>query len=69
MNHQQHLSTLTSDTAGTLARLGCQVIAATAINGTPWVKARLPAKIAPSARMAILATAWQCPATIDWVNA
>lgn len=68
MNHQQYLSTLTTNTAGTLHRLGCQVIAATAINGTPLVKAKLPAKIAPSARLAILAASWQCPATVDWVK-
>lgn len=68
VNHQQYLSTLTTDTAGTLARLGCQVVAATAINGQPWVKAKLPAKITPSARLSILAASWQCPATVQWVN-
>ena len=68
MTNTQYLARLSLDTAGTLARLGCQVVAATAINGTPLVKAKLPAKIAPSARLAILAASRQCPATVDWVK-
>jgi len=68
VNHQQYLSTLTTDTAGTLARLGCQVVAATAINGRPWIKARLPSQIAPHARLAILSAAWQAPAIVTWVS-
>ena len=66
MNHQQYLSTLTTDTAGTLTRLGAQVLAATSINGRPWVAARLPERISPQARVHLLAAAWQCPATVEW---
>ena len=68
MTHTEYLARLSLDTAGTLTRLGAQVLAATSINGRPWVKAKLPAKIAPSARLAILAASRQCPATVDWVK-
>ena len=66
MTHTEYLSTLTTDTAGTLTRLGAQVLAATSINGRPWVKAMLPARISPQARVHLLAAAWQCPAAVEW---
>lgn len=66
MTNHQYLANLTLDTAGTLTRLGAQVLAATSINGRPWVKARLPARISPQARVHLLAAAWQCPAAVEW---
>jgi len=65
MNHQQYLATLAIDAAGQLRRAGCQVLAVTSVNG-PWLKARLPARISPQARVHLLAAAWQCPATVEW---
>lgn len=47
MTHTEYLARLSLDTAGTLTRLGAKVLAATSINGRPWVKARLPARISP----------------------
>jgi len=66
MTHTEYLARLSLDTAGTLTRLGAQVLAATSINGRPWVKARLPARISPRARVHLLAAAWQCPAAVEW---
>ena len=66
MTNQQHLSRLTTDTAGNLRRLGCQVLAATAINGRPWIKAVMPRQITPQARISLLTAAWRCPAIIEW---
>ena len=66
MTNQQHLSRLTTDTAGNLRRLGCQVLAATAINGRPWIKAKLPDRLSPKDRIHILASAWQAPAVVEW---
>ena len=66
MTHTEYLARLSLDTAGTLARLGAKVLAATSINGRPWVKARLPARISQQARVHLLAAAWQCPATVEW---
>lgn len=66
MTHPKYLANLTLTTAGTLTRLGAQVLAATSINGRPWVKARLPERISPQARVHLLAAAWQCPATVEW---
>jgi len=66
MTNQQHLARQASDTAGTLIRLGCQVLAATAINGRPWIKAVMPDRITPQARISLLAAAWQAPAVIEW---
>lgn len=66
MTHQQYLSTLALDTAALITRAGGQVLAATAINGQPWLKARMPDRITPATRRHILATAWQAPVTIEW---
>lgn len=68
MTHTQYLSRLSLATAGTLTRLGAQVLAATSINGRPWVKARLPERISPQARVHLLAAAWQCPAAVEWLQ-
>ena len=38
------------------------------INGRPWVKARLPERISPQARVHLLAAAWQCPAAVEWLQ-
>lgn len=66
MTHNQYLATLALDTAGQLRKAGCQVLAVTAINGQPWLKARMPDRITPATRRHILATAWQAPAIIEW---
>lgn len=66
MTHTEYLARLSLDTAGTLTRLGAKVLAATSINGSPWVKARLPERITPQARVHLLAAAWQCHATVEW---
>ena len=66
MTHTEYLARLSLDTAGTLTRLGAQVLAATSINGRPWVAARLPERISPQARVHLLAAAWQCPAAVEW---
>lgn len=66
MTHQQYLSTLALDTAALITRAGGQVLAATAINGRPWLKAKLPATLPPATRRHLLALAWQAPATIEW---
>lgn len=66
MTHQQHLTRLATETAGQLRRLGCQVLAATAINGRPWIKAKLPDRLSPKDRIHILASAWQAPAVVEW---
>jgi hypothetical protein len=55
-------------TAAALRRLGCLVLGCHAINGRPWVKARLPAVDARE-RQRILAHAWQYPAMIEWGSA
>ena len=66
MNQTQHLSRATSDTCGNLRRLGCKILAATAINGRPWIKAKLPDRLSPKDRIHILASAWQAPAIVEW---
>ena len=66
MTHTEYLARLSLDTAGTLTRLGAQILAATSINGRPWVAAMLPERISPQARVHLLAAAWQCPATVEW---
>lgn len=63
-NHAPALAAL--DTAGRLRRLGCQVLDCHAINGRPWLRATLPARLDPSTRMHILAAAWQAPVTVEW---
>jgi len=66
MTNQQHLSLLATDTAGHLRRLGCQVLAATAINDRPWIKAVMPRQITPEARIQLLTAAWSAPAIVEW---
>ena len=68
MTPTQYSSALTLDTAGHLRRAGCQILAATAINGRPWLKARMPASLTPSQRRHLLAMAWQAPAYVEWGN-
>ena len=66
MTNQQHLTRLATETAGQLRRLGCQVLAATAINGRSWIKAKLPDSLSPKDRIHILASARQAPAIVEW---
>jgi hypothetical protein len=68
MTRTQFTSVLTLDTAGQLHRAGCQILAATAINGRPWLKARMPDSLTPAQRRHLLAMAWQAPAQIEWRN-
>lgn len=53
------------DTAAALRRLGCQVLDCHAINGQPWLRARLP-RVDDATRRRILAAAWQAPAAVEW---
>jgi len=66
MTPTQYSSALAIDTAGQLHRAGCQILAATAINGRPWLKARMPDGLTPAQRRHLLAMAWQAPAQIEW---
>jgi hypothetical protein len=66
MNRTQYHATLVIGAAGQLIEAGCQVISATAINGRPWLKAKLPPYLTPEARRHLLAMAWQTPVTIEW---
>lgn len=66
MTHQQYLATIALDTAGQLRRAGCQVLAVTAINARPWLKAKLPERATTACRRHILAQAWQTPAQVEW---
>jgi hypothetical protein len=66
MTRTQYTTALAIDTAGQLHRAGCQILAATAINGRPWLKAQMPASLTPAERRHILAMAWQAPAQIEW---
>lgn len=66
MTHQQYLSGLALDAAGQLRRAGCQVLAVTAINARPWLKAKMPERITADRRRHILAIAWKAPAAIEW---
>ena len=68
MTRTEYIAALTIDTAGKLNRAGCQILAATAINGRPWLKARMPASLTPAQRRHLLAMAWQAPAQIEWRN-
>jgi hypothetical protein len=68
MTNQQYFSTIALDTAGHLHRAGCQILAATAINGRPWLKARMPDSLTPAQRRHLLAMAWQAPAYVEWGN-
>jgi hypothetical protein len=68
MTPTQYSSALAIDTAGQLRRSGCQILAATAINGRPWLKARMPASLTPAQRRHLLAMAWQAPAYVEWGN-
>jgi hypothetical protein len=53
------------NTAAALRRLGCQVLDCHAINGQPWLRARLP-RVDDATRRRILAAAWQAPAAVVW---
>lgn len=53
------------NTAAALRRLGCQVLDCHAINGRPWLRARLP-RVDDATRRRILAAAWQAPAAVVW---
>lgn len=53
------------NTAAALRRLGCQVLDCHAINGRPWLRARLP-RVDDATRRRILAAAWQAPAAVEW---
>jgi len=66
MNQTQHLSRATSDTCGNLRRLGCKILAATAINDHGWIKATRPERLSPQARIRLHAIAWTSPAIIEW---
>ncbi len=66
MSPTQYSSALAIDTAGQLRRSGCQILAATAINGRAWLKARMPDSLTPAQRRHLLAMAWQAPAQIEW---
>jgi hypothetical protein len=68
MTRTQFTTTLAIDTAGQLHRAGCQILAATAINGRPWIKVQMPASLTPAQRRHLLAMAWQAPAQIEWGN-
>jgi hypothetical protein len=68
MTRTQFTTTLAIDTAGQLHRAGCQILAATAINGRPWLKVQMPASLTPAQRRHLLAMAWQAPAQIEWGN-
>jgi hypothetical protein len=68
MTRIQYTTALTLDTAGQLRRSGCQILAATAINGRAWLKARMPDSLTPAQRRHLLAMAWQAPAQIEWRN-
>jgi len=66
VNHQQYLSTLTSDTAGTLATAGCRIWAAHAHNQRPVIIASLPSRLSAEERRRILAKAWKSPIPVNW---
>lgn len=66
MNHNQYLANLAVCAAGLLERQGCQVLALTAINGRPWVKAQMPPRITAEARRRLLADAWHTNAIVEW---
>ena len=66
MTNTKYLSTLTSDTAGTLATAGCRIWAAHAHNQRPVIIASLPARLSAEERRRTLAKAWQAPVTIEW---
>jgi hypothetical protein len=68
MTPTQYSSALAIDTAGQLRRSGCQILAATAINGRAWLKARMPDSLTPAQRRHLLAMAWQAPAYVEWGN-
>jgi hypothetical protein len=68
MTRTQYTTALAIDTAGQLHRAGCQILAATAINGRPWLKARMPDSLTPAQRRHLLAMAWQAPAYVEWGN-
>lgn len=66
MNHTQYLAGLAITAAGLLERRGCQIVALTAINGKPWIKAKMPSSITAEARRRLLADAWHQAAIIEW---
>jgi hypothetical protein len=66
MTRVQFTTALAIDTAGLLHRAGCQILAATAIYGRPWLKVQMPASLTPAQRRHLLAMAWQAPAQIEW---
>lgn len=66
MTNTKYLSTLTSDTAGTLATAGCRIWAAHAHNQRPVIIASLPARLSAEERRRILAKAWQSPIPVNW---
>ena len=66
MNHTQYLAGLAITAAGLLERQGCQILGLTAINGKPWIKAKMPSTITSEARRRLLADAWHQTAIIEW---
>jgi hypothetical protein len=66
MTPTQYHAALTTTTAGLLRQAGCQILAASAINGRPWLKAKLPSNLTPAKRRHLLAITWQTPTQIEW---
>ena len=68
MNKQQLQSRHVTDAAGTLTTAGCLILAAHAHGQQPVVIAALPPRATSAERRRILAEAWQCPATVEWMR-
>jgi len=66
MTPLQYHATLTTTTAGLLRQAGFKIIAASAINGRPWLKARMPAQLTPDDRINRLSLSWQTPDIVEW---
>lgn len=68
MNKQQLDSRHVTDAAGTLTQSGCRILVAHAHGQHPVVIASLPPRATTEERRRILAEAWQCPATVEWIR-
>lgn len=66
MNHQQYISSITTEAAGSLTRLGCRIWSAHAHAEQGLVIAYLPPRVSQAKRSAILAEAWKHPIAIEW---